>query len=203
MKKDYPIIGIAGSNGSGKDTVAAMLAERFNFFSASATQMLGDELVRQDKPTSRKNKAALSASWRKQYGKSAIVDRAIEEYEEHHGEKTGMCVGSLRHPGEALKVQELGGIVVWTDAEARVRYERVSAVKREGREHEDMLGFDEWLADELREMEHHSGDDTTLSVGAVKDLRDITIANNKNDIEAFKDQAEVAVRDYIESYSKR
>lgn len=200
MKKNYPIIGIAGSNGSGKDTVAAMLGERHGFFVASATKMLGDELTRRDMTHERVNKAALSAEWRKKYGMGAIVDRAVEEFEALDSPMKGIAVGSLRHPGEAEEVQRLGGIVIWTDADPKVRYDRITEVLREGREHEDSLSFERWQADEEREMQHHSGDNTTLNVAGVKAVSDITIRNDKNDIKGFMDQAETQLSEYLATF---
>src|SRR5688572_24984383 len=53
------IIGIAGTNGSGKDTVAAVLAEDYGYFVGSATDMLEDELKKRNLPTDRLQKRTL------------------------------------------------------------------------------------------------------------------------------------------------
>ena len=101
------IIGVSGTNGSGKDTVAQMLADRHGFYFASATQMLGDELTRRGLPHERENKRAVSAEWRREHGLGAIVDKGIEEAKAAGFDR--LVVGSLRNPGEVDRVRELGG----------------------------------------------------------------------------------------------
>ena len=179
------IIGLSGTNGSGKDTVGHLLAEKYGFLFADATQMLGDELTRRGLSHERENKSALSAEWRREYGMGVIVDKGVETFKA--GNYKGLIVGSLRHPGEADRVHELGGKVLWVDADPRVRYERITKNDR-GRV-EDRKTFEEFLTEQEREM-HPVGDAATLNIAAVKDRADITLTNDGNDIEAFKVQAE-------------
>lgn len=184
------ILGIAGTNGSGKDTVSHMLAERHGFFVGSATDMFEAELKKRGLPTERAYKRELSAEWRRQYGMAAVVDRAIEEAKAAGYDK--LIVGSLRHPGEADRVHELGGKVIWVDADPRVRYHRVTSIDR-GRV-EDQKTFEEFLAEEAAEKQQ-SGDAATLSTEAVKQRSDIFLENSQQSIEAFKDAAEAALTD--------
>lgn len=178
------IIGLSGTNGSGKDTVGHLFAEAHGFLFADATQMLGDELTQRGLSHERENKAALSAEWRRQYGMAAIVDKAVESFKK--GNYKGLIVGSLRHPGEADRVHEFGGTVIWVDADPEVRYARITKNSR-GRV-EDQKTFEEFLAEQEREM-HPTGDAATLNIAAVKERADIFLDNNGNDIEAFKLQA--------------
>ena len=187
------IIGIAGTNGAGKDTVAEMLVERYNFYFASATDMLTAGLKERDWPIDRTHKSRLSAEWRRQYGMAAIVDRGVELYKAVETEYEGLVIGSLRHPGEVDRVHELGGTVVWVDADPKVRYDRIQSNKREGRKHEDEKTFEDFLADEHREM-HPEGDAATLNGAAVKEKTDLVLLNNENNISAFKDQIEVSLK---------
>ena len=191
------ILGHSGPNGSGKDTVADMLGERHNFYVASATQLLGDELEKRGLPLDRLHKSQLSAEWRRQYGMAAIVDKAYEYYKAHESEYTGMIVGSLRHPGEVDRVHELGGQMIWVDADSKVRYERVTSnAHLRGRAAEDDKTFEEFLAEEEREM-HPVGDEATLNMSAVKERADIFLENNGNDIDLFKDQAEHQLASFL------
>lgn len=179
------IIGLAGTNGSGKDTVAHMLEEKHGYLFADATTMLGNELTRRGLSHERVNKAALSAEWRREYGMGVIVDKAIELFKA--GDYKGIIVGSLRHPGEADRVHELGGKVLWVDADQRIRFNRINDGSR-GRV-EDNKTYDEFVREEEREMSQ-SGDAATLNMGAVKSRSDIFLINDGNDIEAFKNYAE-------------
>lgn len=184
------IIGLSGTNGSGKDTVGHLLAEKYGFLFADATKMLGDELTRRGLSHERANKSAVSAEWRRQYGMGVIVDKAVEAFKA--GSYKGLIVGSLRHPGEADRVHELGGKVLWVDADVRVRYDRITKNDR-GRV-EDRKTFEEFLQEQENEM-RPSGDSATLNMAAVKERADIFLENDGSDIEDFKQIAENTLRD--------
>jgi dephospho-CoA kinase len=180
------IIGFSGTNGAGKDFMADMLGEHHGFYVASATDMLVAELKKRGWGLGREDKARLSAEWRREYGMAAIVDRAYDYFKVHQSEYKGMIVGSLRHPGEADRIHELGGQMVWVDADPRVRYDRIIAnAHARGRAAEDDKTFEEFLAEQEQEM-HPVGDAATLNMSAVKERSDIFIENNGNDKEVFK-----------------
>lgn len=185
------IYGLGGTNGSGKDTVAQMLAERYGFLNASATEMFLGELKKRGWPNDREHKAKLSALWRRESGMGVIVDKAVEMYRQSPGKYKGIIVGSLRHPGEADRIHELGGKQIWVDADPKIRYDRIqkSLEERAATHVEEGKTFKEFLAEEKREMTP-SGDEATLNMSAVKDRADIFLENNGDDIESFKDDAE-------------
>ncbi len=184
------IFGLSGTNGSGKDTVAHMLVERHGFLFASATDMFVAELTKRGLPTDREHKSALSAEWRREFGMGFIVDKAVEMFSNASEEYAGLVVGSLRHPGEGDRVHELGGKMLWIDADSHVRYERIQRnAELRGRAIEDVKPYEEFLAEERREMTP-VGDLATLNMSAVKDQADILITNDTDSIEAFKDKAE-------------
>lgn len=186
------IIGLSGTNGSGKDTVAHMLVERHGFFFASASDMLGDELKIRGLPLERANKSALSTEWRRKRGLGAVIDVAIELAHKKGANK--LVVGSLRNPGEADRLHELGGIVVWVDADSKVRYARIASGNR-GRV-EDQKTYEQFIAEEQAEMQY-SGDETTLNMSGVKQKSDIFIVNDGSDVDGFKNQAEKALHGYL------
>ncbi len=81
--------------------------------------------------------------------------------------------------------------MIWTDGDPQVRYNRIiDNAHLRGRSAEDDKTFEEFLADEHREM-YPVGDEATLHVAAVKERADILIENNGNDLDAFKNQAEI------------
>lgn len=183
------IIGVAGSNGSGKDALMSFLADKYGYLSVSATDLLGAELLRRGEPTDREHKSALSAEWRRESGMGVVVQKAYELWESQKDAYKGLVVGSLRHPGEVDVIHELGGTVVWVDADPKVRYDRIQKNTREGREAEDRISFEEFLAQEEREM-HPVGDDATLNVAAVKERSDLFLDNGGDDIAAFQASVE-------------
>jgi dephospho-CoA kinase len=185
---DIKIIGIGGTNGSGKDSLGQMLAERHGWLFVSVTDILRDELKKRGEPIERENLRKLSSEWHSQYGAGALTDIAIKKFKPADGQYKGLVIASLRRPGEVNRLHELGGKLVWVDADPKVRYERISGRNRSA---EDSKSFEEFLADEELEMQGSSGH--TLNMSKVKALADIFLQNNGNDIENFKDEAEKAI----------
>ncbi|MBX4199537.1 AAA family ATPase [Candidatus Saccharibacteria bacterium] len=181
------ILGISGTNGAGKDSVGELLAERHGWLFISVSQILRDELARQRVPGDRHHTHDLSAQWRRQYGTGVLVDKAVEIYNKQKDKYGGLAIASLRNPGEADQVHKLGGKVIWIDADIAVRYQRVTN-RRHGRQ-EDNQTFEKFVSDEQHQM-HHSGDEATLSMSAVKDRSDIFIDNSHSDIEKFYSEVE-------------
>lgn len=180
------IIGISGSNGSGKDTIGHMLAERHGWLFVSVTDLLRAEAVRRGLPVEREHLRTISAEWRRESGLGALVDKAVAEFEAAGDQYAGVVMASLRNPGEVDRLHELGGTMVWVDADPKVRYDRIHSRQRSA---EDNKTFEQFIAEEEEEM-HRSGDAATLDMSAVKEKADITIYNNGNDLGAFKDAAE-------------
>lgn len=168
------IIGVAGTNGSGKDTVMRLLSDKYNLLFVSATDLLTSELERDHLPTDRLHKAERAAAWRRESGLGVIVKKAYEAYQSQTDKYDGLVVGSLRHPAEVEEIHNLGGQVLWIDADPKLRYERVQANDR-GRV-EDRVSFEQFMADEEREM-HPVGDAATLNMAEVKKQSDLIFLN--------------------------
>lgn len=181
-------IGVAGTNGSGKDSLGEILSRKHNYMFISMTDMLRDELRKQGKDTSRKNMRELSAAWRRESGLGVLIDKAHEIYEASKDKYVGLIVASLRNPGEPDRIHELGGTVVWVDADPRVRYDRITGRGRE----DDTKTFEQFLEEEQAEMQH-SGDEATLNMAAVKEKADLFITNDTNSFDDFERAAMAAL----------
>jgi dephospho-CoA kinase len=192
---DVKIIGISGTNGSGKDSLGQMLAERHGWLFVSVTDILRDELRKRGEPIERENLRNLSTEWHHQYGASIMTDKAVEVFNDQNqaGQYKGLVIASLRRPGEANRIHELGGKMVWVDAEPKIRYDRIHS---RGRSAEDNKTFEEFLKDEEYEMKGIGGTHT-LNMNEVKKQSDIFIENSSNDVEEFKNQAEKALAYFI------
>ena len=186
------IIGIAGTNGAGKDTVGRILAERHGYLFVSVTDVLRAELKRQGYPVDREHLRELSSSWRREFGYSVLIDRALETFKSAlaSGSYAGMAVASLRNPYEVDRIHELEGQVWWVDADPRLRFERIqrNAATR-ARAAEDEKTFEEFLAEEEAEM-HSSGDEATLNMSAVKAKCDVELQNGGSDLELLEKEIE-------------
>ncbi|HMH31171.1 MAG TPA: AAA family ATPase [Methylomirabilota bacterium] len=195
MNNRLQIIGLSGTNGSGKDTLGQLLAKDYGFMFVSVTELLRAELHRRELPITRKNLRMISAEWRRELGLGVLIDKAVADYKASKENYAGVVISSLRNPGEADRVHDLGGSVVWIDADPKIRYARIQAnMDGRGRAEEDNKTFEQFQAEEADEMTKPEGGDTaTLSMGAVKALADITIDNGDQDIPTFKAEVERAL----------
>ena len=180
------IIGIGGTDGSGKDTLGHFLAQKYNYEFLTVTDLLRDEAKKRKLPMMRDSYRQISAEWRRKHGMAVLIDMAVKKYAGQKNDSHGLVIASLRHPAEADRIHKLGGRVVWVDADPKVRYQRISGRNRGV---EDRISFEEFQAEEKAQMQH-SGDDATLNLSGVKEKADIFIKNNGDDIEAFKSAAQ-------------
>lgn len=179
------IIGLTGTNGSGKDSLGIGLGQ-FGYYFVSVTDFLRDELQLQNKPITRENMRILSTQWRKIYGGGYLVEKAVQSWKTNQPDAKGVVMASLRDPAETQKVHEFGGVVVWLDADPKVRYQRIqdNAVLR-GREGEDTVTFEQFLAGEEAELHPSADASSSLDMASVKKSSDIFVNNDHDDIDAF------------------
>jgi len=190
MNNKTKILGIAGTNGAGKDTVGIILADYHNYLFISVTDLLRQEAESRNQPVEREVLRQISAEWRRESGLGVLIDKAVEAYKKVESRYQGVVIASLRNPGEATRVHEMGGQVLWLDADPKVRYDRVQAnmVARD-RAEEDNKTFEQFMSEEEAEM-HQSGDAATLNMSGVKQESDIFITNDKDDINLLRQDIE-------------
>ncbi|HET9098431.1 MAG TPA: AAA family ATPase [Candidatus Saccharimonadales bacterium] len=186
------IIGISGTNGAGKDTVGQMLADQHGYLFISITELLRSEAKRRGLPVEREILRTISAEWRRELGLGVLVDKAVAEYEVQRAKyPSGVVLASIRNPGEADRIHELGGTLIWVDADPKVRYERVQANKQaRGRSGEDDKTFEQFMAEEAAEMQSLGGDAATLNMAAVKEKCDFVIENSHENLTVFRSHVE-------------
>jgi len=181
------IIGIAGTNGAGKDTLGELLAARCGYKFVSVSDILREELTKQNIPHEREHLSNLSTRWAREHGAGVLSVKTIDAYvaeEEAEGYK-GLVIGSIRRPAEAVAVQQEGGVVVWVDADQKLRYARLQSNSRNRAT--DTLSYEDWAAEEEREMNPGSHDPTVLNMSATKTACDLKITNNFASKEAFQE----------------
>lgn len=192
MNSSLKLIGVAGTNGSGKDTVGHILAEHYNFLFITVTELLREECRKRGLPVERENLREISAEWRREHGTGVLVDKAVDAFRQlpDADRYAGLVIASLRNPGENDRVHEFGGRVLWVDADPKVRYERIqkNAASR-GRVEEDTKTFEQFLAEEQAEMYPPEGADAAvLNMAAVKEKADLFVENNSSNLLVFEKQ---------------
>jgi hypothetical protein len=99
-------------------------------------------------------------------------------------------MASIRNPGEADAIHLYGGIMLWLDADPKIRYQRVQSnlsLRGADRLVDDQKTFAEFMAEEAIEMQHPPGSDgTTLSVAEVKNKCDVFINNEGENLTELK-----------------
>jgi hypothetical protein len=91
----------------------------------------------------------------------------------------GFVMSSLRNPAEPDRIHQLGGSVMWIDADPKRRYKRIQDNKAlRGRAGEDNKTYQQFLQEEHDEMYPPKGADAAVLYGAaVKELADIFLMN--------------------------
>ncbi len=180
------LIGISGTNGSGKDTIGNILTNNYGFWFCSLSDILREELKNMGLSSSRENMRELSTNWRREFGVSILVDKAQAEFTQQEANYIGLAMASIRNPGEADAIHQAGGLMLWVDADPIIRYQRVKNRSEKGGLNsrvDDLLTFDQFINEEAAEMNHPKiTDRMTLSMSKVKSKCDIFIQNNGQDL---------------------
>lgn len=184
------IIGVAGTNGSGKDTVGELLHDEKHYDFVSLSNILRQQLDEEGLPHSRENLSMMSKRIRDRDGDGGLSALTIKRFKES-STADGICITSIRTPGEVDAIHAEGGIVVWIDADERIRYERISASRRD--RPEDQITFEQFIEQQQAEMTP-TKQGNGLNMQGVKDKADVSLTNEFSSVDEFCRH----VRDYFE-----
>ena len=161
------IIGITGTNGSGKGTIVAFLKEK-GFVHYSAREIIISEIGRRGLPVTRDTMRLVANDLRKTHDPAYVVKELFKQAEVAGGDAV---IESVRVLGEAEFLHEQGAFLIAVDAVRRLRYERV--VRRGSAT--DHISFNAFCAQEDAEM--NNPDPWDMNVFGVMQLADYTIMN--------------------------
>ncbi|MDB5195022.1 MAG: hypothetical protein JWO84_206 [Parcubacteria group bacterium] len=164
------LIGITGTNGSGKGAVVEYLVSAKGFSRYSARAVIMDEirarhLSKMDKDTMRD----VANELRKERGAAYVIEQL---YAMAQGEGN-IVLESVRTIGEAEFLKAHGAHILAVDAEKQLRYTRIS---ERGTDEDDKVTFEEFSAKENREMA--SSDPWDMNVFGVMQLADAEVTND-------------------------
>ena len=183
------IIGFAGTFGSGKDTLADYLKTKYNFLHVSTGDIIREFAKEKYGSIERPVLFKMATYLRNNYGPAFLVERSIDKYNNNLKLYNGVIVSGLRSIGEAKKIKELDGVLVYIDAPIEVRHDRM--IKR-SRDNETQITLKDFKARENKEMSSGVADED-FNIKRIGEMADITLINNLPK-EQFYEKAEKALK---------
>ena len=142
MKKDPRLIGLTGTNGSGKGEAAAYF-ERKGYVYFSLSDLIRKELQKSGAAVTRDNLIKKGNELREISGPDTLARLVMKEV------KGKAVIDSIRNPSEVEYLRKQKGFILLAiDAPVELRYERV---KKRGRQ-ESASTLDEFIKKEKEEM---------------------------------------------------
>lgn len=163
------IVGITGTNGSGKGEVVNYLVREKGFAHYSVRSFLTKELERQGRGDDRSELRLLANELRATKDPAYII-RTLYEQAVVDGVKNAV-IESVRNVGEAEFLKSNGTKLLAVDADQKIRFDRV----QERRSATDKVDFPTFVEHEEREMHPEGPHD--MDVRGVMALADATITN--------------------------
>jgi dephospho-CoA kinase len=192
--KGVPIYGVAGSNGSGKDTVLQVFADSgfFVFNTGDALRQITTAVMGttqrggNDSPTGR-----IANAQRAIYPGGMVTLGMIDYWARVLHMPTelrpkGLAIGSIRSVSEVQTLKDFGGKLIVVDADPKVRYDRVVV---RGRAYEKEISFEQFIAEDEAEMGKNETDPTKFGLAQVLQMGDIRLDNSSSSIDEFMQNA--------------
>lgn len=164
------VIGITGTIGAGKGTVAAYLTDKYGFKSYSVRDFLIEEIKQRGLPVNRDSMTEIANDLRATHGPGYIVN---ELYKRAQQNSTNAIIESVRTTGEVDTLEKNPGFhLLAVDANPEMRYERITTRHSST----DNVSFQQFIDDEKRELESTDPGKQNL-LGCIK-RANFVIANN-------------------------
>jgi dephospho-CoA kinase len=119
------IIGVTGTNGSGKGTLVRILEEH-GYTHYSARDFLYEEIRKRGLPEDRDTLRMIGNTLRRERGPAYVIEELLRRAEQEPGIS---IVESIRCPKEAELLLACGGVLLAVDDPVEVRYERIQKRK--------------------------------------------------------------------------
>jgi dephospho-CoA kinase len=178
MNQKLRLIGVTGTAGAGKDTVANLLCEMFtlqNLSSGDFLRVITRYTYKQpyDFNPARDQLYQVANYLRTEINPATLVKLCI--LQAHTQQLPGAVISGLRSMGEAEAIREAGGIIVGVDADPHVRYDRMTARRRDS---EAQWTLDEFLKQDEYENRGLSDQGPGRGIRSIIDSADVVVANS-------------------------
>lgn len=171
-------IGVTGTVGAGKDTVAEYLMSK-GFEHISLSNFIREELRKRNLHVTRENLWKVGNGLRRKKGSTVLAKRAIATM----AKNKNYVITSIRNPAEAKVLLDSGNFVLLgVDAPIELRFKRVK--ERKGRNEKDARTFEEFKKAEKKEME--SENKTNQQIKKCLDMAQFILINDSDKASFFK-----------------
>lgn len=177
------LIGVAGSFASGKDTIAHALEADYGFTHVSTGDMVREVAMRERGSIERPVLHQVADEHRHRDGAGVFVEHALSD------KPRPLVITGIRSLGEANALKAAGGVLLFIDAPAQVRYERM---RERHRDKETELTLAQFEANEAKEW-HAGDDDADFNLRDIKAMSDV-VMENVVPLEQFIVEAEQRLR---------
>lgn len=180
------VIGIAGSFASGQDTLARYLEQKYNYLRFSTSDAVREVAMQKYGSIERPVLHKAATELRREQGAGALALQGIRKLEQ--GKYPGVLVTGIRSMGELKVIVRAGGIMIFTDADLRLRYERMISRSRDA---EVQLTQEQFFEREQSEWHTGDGDEDFNRRDILAHCQQLgTVVYNDTDIDEFYRQAE-------------
>ena len=143
------ILGLTGKNGAGKTSTADCLKGR-GFYYLSLSDIIRDELKKENLPETRENLIAKGNELRKKHGFGILAERTAHKLEKDRN----YAIDSIRAKEEVEELQKLKGFkLIALIADEKTRFLRLKERKRIG----DVKSLEEFIEAEKKELSGKKG----------------------------------------------
>lgn len=181
------IIGVTGSGGSGKDTIAEYLQKK-GFSRYSCSDIIREKCAKEGLETTRENLIRVGNELRKKFGNGYLAGEILKKIKNDKPENS--VVVSIRHPGEVeiLKLDS-GFKMIMIDAPLEIRYARTQ--DRNQNRPEDKDSFEKFKEHEEKER---TGTGIGQQLNLVAKMADDIIINDGSFEDLYKKTEEIMAK---------
>ena len=173
------LIGIGGTFASGKDTFADYLVKEFCYEHISTSDMVRAVAIERYGSVERPILQKVGIELRNEDGSGALAKKALKI------SARPAIISGIRTVAEVRTIKDAGGVMVFIDADQKVRYDRM---KKRARDNESELSLEEFMAREERERDNSDASSQNLS--AVEREADVVL-DNSGELNEFLSRAVV------------